>query len=88
MLARLVEIITGQRYIEALQERLFGPLGIVDTGYVLRPEQVPRLVALYGGNLADPNGLGLRRLDELPWPGAFVTRAARGGRLRPIHYAG
>jgi len=77
VLARLVEIITGQRYIEALQRRLFGPLGMVDTGYVLRPEQVPRLAALYGGNLADPNEPGLRRLDELPWPGAFLTPVPR-----------
>lgn len=46
VLARLVEIITGQRYIEALQQRLFSPLGMVDTGYVLRAEQVPRMAAL------------------------------------------
>jgi CubicO group peptidase (beta-lactamase class C family) len=77
VLARLVEIVTGQRYIEALQQRLFRPLGMVDTGYVLRAEQVPRMAALYGGNVADPNEPGLRRLDELPWPGAFLTRVAR-----------
>jgi len=77
VLARLVEIIRGQRYIEALQERLFGPLGMVDTGYVLRADQVPRMAALYGGNPADPNEPGLRRLDELPWPGAHVTPVPR-----------
>lgn len=77
VLARLVEVITGQRYLEALRERLFGPLGMVDTGYVLRPEQVLRLAALYGGNFADPNEPGLRRLDELPWPGAFLTPVPR-----------
>ena len=77
VLARLVEIIAGQRYIEALQQRLFGPLGMVDTGYVLRAEQVPRMAALYGGNAADANEPGLRRLDELPWPGAFLTPVPR-----------
>jgi len=77
VLARLVEIVTGQRYVEALEQRLFGPLGMVDTGYVLRPEQVPRLAALYGGNFADPNEPGLRRFDDLPWPGAFLTPVAR-----------
>ena len=77
VLARLVEIVTGRRYSEVLQERVFGPLGMVDTGYVLRPEQVPRFAALYGGNLADPNEPGLRRLDELPWPGAFLTPVPR-----------
>ena len=52
VLARLVEIVTGQRYVEALQQRLFGPLDMVDTGYVLRPAQVPRLAALYGADHA------------------------------------
>jgi hypothetical protein len=32
---------------------------------------------LYGGNLADPNESGLKRLDELPWPGAFLTPVPR-----------
>jgi len=77
VLARLVEIITGQSYFEALQQRLFGPLGMVDTGYVLRPDQVPRLATLYGGNVADPNEPGLERLDELPWPGAFLSPVPR-----------
>jgi CubicO group peptidase (beta-lactamase class C family) len=79
VLARLVEIITGQRYFEALQRRLFGPLGMVDTGYVLRPDQVPRLATLYGGNLTDPNEPGLGRLDDLPWPGALLSRVPREG---------
>jgi CubicO group peptidase (beta-lactamase class C family) len=77
VLARLVEIVTGQGYAEALQQRLSGPLGLVDTGYVLRPDQVPRLAALYGGNPADPNEPGLKRLDELPWPGAFLKPVPR-----------
>lgn len=46
VLARLVEIITGQRYAQALQQRLFGPLGMPDTGYVLRADQIPRMTAL------------------------------------------
>ena len=77
VLARLVEIVTGQPYAKALQQRLFGPLGMVDTGYVLRPDQVPRLAALYGGNPNDPNEPGLKRLDALPWPGAFLTPVPR-----------
>jgi len=77
VLARLVEIVTGQRYIQALQQRIFGPLVMVDTGYVMRPEQVPRLATLYGGNLADPNEPGLTRLEDLPWPRAFLIPVAR-----------
>jgi CubicO group peptidase (beta-lactamase class C family) len=77
MLARIVEIVTGQRYAAALQQRLFGPLGMVDTGYVLRPEQAPRLAALYGANLANPNEAGLQLLDKLPWPDAFLKPVPR-----------
>lgn len=77
VLARLVEIVTGERYIKALQQRLFAPLGMVDTGYVLRPEQVPRLAPLYVGNVADPNEPGLRRLDDVPWPSAHVVAVPR-----------
>jgi CubicO group peptidase (beta-lactamase class C family) len=64
-----------QRYIEALRQRLFGPLGMVDTGYVLRPEQVPRLAAQYIGKLDDPSEPGLKRLDEQPSP--FLTPVQR-----------
>jgi CubicO group peptidase (beta-lactamase class C family) len=77
VLARLVEIVTGRSYIEALRQRLFDPLGMVDTGYVLREDQVSRMAALYGGNVADPDEPGLRRLDDLPWPGAHLTRVPR-----------
>lgn len=79
VLARLVEIVTGQRYAAALKQRLLDPMGLADTGYVLRPEQVKRLAPLYGGNIADPNEPGLKRLDDLPWPGAFVKPVAREG---------
>jgi CubicO group peptidase (beta-lactamase class C family) len=78
VLARLVEIITGQRYIEALQQRLFGPLGMVDNR--IRP------AARAGGRVSRPCMAAIsptptspdsRRLDELPWPGAFLTPVPR-----------
>lgn len=77
VLARLTEIVTGQRFGDALQSRLFAPLGLVDTGFVLRPDQVPRLAALYRGDLADPMKPGLKRLDDTPWPGAYLQPVAR-----------
>ena len=66
----------------------FGPLGLVDTGYVLRPEQVPRLAALYGGNFAGPR----RARTAAPRRTALARRvpdpgAARGGRQRSLHHA-
>ena len=77
VLARVVELITGQRFGAALQDRLLGPLGMVDTGFVLRPDQVPRLAALYRGDLLDPMKPGLKRLDETPWRGAYLLPVAR-----------
>lgn len=77
VLARLCEIVTGQTFGDALQARLFGPLGLVDTGFVLRPDQVPRMAALYRGDLADPMKPGLVRLDDTPWPGAYRQPVAR-----------
>ena len=77
VLARVVELITGQRFGAALQDRLLGPLGMVDTGFVLRPDQAPRLAALYRGDLQDPMKPGLKRLDETPWPGAYLRPVAR-----------
>lgn len=77
VLGRLVEVVTGQSFGDALQQRLFGPLGMVDTGFVLRPEQAPRLAALYAGDLANALASGLRRLNDTPWPEAYLKPVPR-----------
>ncbi len=77
VLARLVEIVTGLSFSAALQSLLFEPLGMVDTGHVLRPDQVARLCPLYVGDLADPSKPGLQRLDNVPWPHAFLKPVPR-----------
>ncbi len=76
VLARLVEVVTGQRFGDALQARLWGPVGMVDTGFVLRAEQLPRFTSLYAGDLADPHKPGLRPIENTPWPDAYVQPAA------------
>jgi CubicO group peptidase (beta-lactamase class C family) len=77
VLARLVEVVTGQTFGAALQTRLLDPLGMVDTGYLLRPDQIARLCPLYVGDLANPDRPGLTRLDNVPWPDAFLKPVAR-----------
>jgi CubicO group peptidase (beta-lactamase class C family) len=77
VLARVIEVVTGQTFGEALQTRLFEPLGMVDTGFVLRTDQLPRLAALYVGDPLDPTKPGLQRLENVPFPGAYVTRVPR-----------
>lgn len=79
VLARLVEIVDDRPFADSLRRRIFEPLGMADTGYLLRPDQRPRLAALYGGNLADPAAPGLERRDELPWPRAHLDPVPRQG---------
>ncbi len=47
VLGYLVEVISGQPFADFLHERLIGPLGMVDTGFQLRPEQAGRFSANY-----------------------------------------
>jgi CubicO group peptidase (beta-lactamase class C family) len=77
VLARLCEIATGLSFDAALQRHVFSPAGLTDTGFVLRPDQVPRLAALYKGDLTDPMKPGLERLDTTPWPEAYLKPVAR-----------
>jgi len=71
VLARLVEVISGQRFDAFIQSRILGPLGMADTGFVVSDRS--RLVAYYAG--ADPVDFrkpGLTRADDLPYPGAYL----------------
>jgi CubicO group peptidase (beta-lactamase class C family) len=78
VLARLIEIITGESFSDALRGRIFGPLGMVDTSHLLRADQVSRLTALYrGADDTQPNLSGLSRLENVPWPNAFITPVPR-----------
>lgn len=49
-LGRLVEVISGQHYAEFMQERLFEPLGMVNTTFWPSEEQVGRLAVSYKPN--------------------------------------
>ena len=48
ILGRPVEVLTGQPFDEFLQTRIFDPLGMVDSGFQITPENHHRLVANYG----------------------------------------
>ncbi|HET9161544.1 MAG TPA: serine hydrolase domain-containing protein [Caulobacteraceae bacterium] len=47
IVARVVEVISGEPYERFLKRRIFDPLGMKDTTYVLSAEQKRRLVGLY-----------------------------------------
>ena len=76
VLARLVEVISGQRFDAFIQSRILGPLGMVDTGFVVSDRN--RLVAYYAGaDPVDPMKPGLTRADALPYPGAYLRPFSR-----------
>jgi len=47
VLARIVEIVSGQPYDQFLQQRLFAPLGMKDTGFAPMPDRMARLATVY-----------------------------------------
>ncbi len=47
VLAHLVEVIAGMSFAEFLQQRIFEPLGMVDTGFFVPLEKASRLVRAY-----------------------------------------
>jgi methyl acetate hydrolase len=44
---RLVEKISGKSLEQYMQDNILGPLGMVDTSYILQPAKLPRLVSTY-----------------------------------------
>lgn len=78
VVSRLVEVVSGEAFDKFLQQRIFGPLGMVDTGFVVPETDRSRLVAYYAGaDLMDPLKPGLTRTDDSPYPGAYVRTVPR-----------
>ena len=59
VLGRLIEVASGQSFDQFLAERIFQPLGMVDTGFYVPAEKINRLTGLYGPT---PTG-GLQTID-------------------------
>jgi CubicO group peptidase (beta-lactamase class C family) len=85
VLGHLVEIVSGQRLDAFMRSRIFDPLGMVDTTFVLPDDKHARLTAYYAGaDLINPLKPGLTRIDGAPYPGAYlkpVPRLSGGGGL-------
>jgi CubicO group peptidase (beta-lactamase class C family) len=50
VLARVVEVASGQTIDEFFAERIFRPLGMTDTGYWVSENQLPRVIDFYEGD--------------------------------------
>ena len=78
VLGRLVEVMSGQTLDQFLQERIFEPLGMVDTAFHVPESEQARLAALYVPNPAE--GRRAMRMD-LPTPSKPPTMLGGGGGL-------
>ena len=90
VLARLVEVVSGQRFDEFLAARIFDPLGMRETGFAVPPADLPRLVGYYrGASLTNPLKPGLTRVDEGPFASVCLRPVARlsggGGLYSSLH---
>ncbi len=59
VLGRLIEVASGQSFDQFLAERIFQPLGMVDTGFYVPADKTDRLASMYG---PQPTG-GLQTID-------------------------
>jgi CubicO group peptidase (beta-lactamase class C family) len=69
VLGYLVEVVSGKRFDVLLEEGIFGPLGMEDTGFYVPEEKIDRFAELYKHGKED----GLERDDTLYW-GNFTKR--------------
>ena len=75
VLGRIAEVVTGTPLDDLLQARIFEPLGMTETGFFVRPDQVERFAALYQ---LGPDGQ-YTRLDENPDNPFLPPRTVDGG---------
>jgi len=78
VLARVVEVCSGQRFDHFIDEHILQPLQMLDTGFVVPADQDDRLAALYiGADPAKPLKPGLRRAEHLLAPHSHLRSVAR-----------
>jgi CubicO group peptidase (beta-lactamase class C family) len=66
VLGCLVQVASGMPFEDYLKQRIFDPLGMVDTGFYVPPEKVARFTAVYGPD--EKNGLKAIDLDPATNP--------------------
>lgn len=74
VLARLVEVLSGQALDTFLRSRILDTLEMADTHFFVPPAKHPRLAAMYAGaDMTKPLVPGLTPEPDWPYPGAFTT---------------
>jgi CubicO group peptidase (beta-lactamase class C family) len=73
-LGRIVEIASGMTFDQFLKTRLFDPLGMKDTGFVVPEDKQSRIASLYGRPQGATTGL-----EKQPTPGWLDTKTLFSG---------
>jgi CubicO group peptidase (beta-lactamase class C family) len=74
VLARFVEVVSGQPYDKFLEQRIFKPLGMNDTGYYVPPDKQARFAKLY----APAEGMTVK-LNTTPAQNSYLKPAINFG---------
>ncbi|MDE2876204.1 MAG: PQQ-dependent dehydrogenase, methanol/ethanol family [Gemmatimonadota bacterium] len=70
LLGRVVEVVSGQSFDRFLQDRIFGPLGMHDTGFQVPADSQDRFTAMYWQT---PEGL---QMGDSPTEGSYTRTPA------------
>ena len=85
VVGRLIEVLAGERLDDHFRRRIFEPLGMSDSSFVVPAQKVARVVTLLAGaSTEEPWKPGLGTLENVPYPGAYLrpfARLAAGGGL-------
>ena len=73
VLGRVIEVASGQSLDEFFAQRIFGPLGMTDTGFYAAPEDLGRLAALYARNIEGKAGRFNSIAEEVRKPPAMLS---------------
>jgi CubicO group peptidase (beta-lactamase class C family) len=88
VLCRIVEVASGMTIDRFMQQRLFDPLGMKDTGFTITPARQPRMAIMYrraaqGGPSAAPGTGPPTALVA----GGFERQADQGGLSSPTYFS-
>ncbi len=72
VLGRLIEVASGRAFDRFLTERIFQPLGMVDTGFYVPSEKINRLAGMYGPK---PQG-GLQTIDAPEGGTGYISKTS------------
>jgi len=85
LIARLVEIWSGQRYDQFLRERMFGPLGMKDTAFYVPKEKLDRVAKSYvlgKQNVVEPGRPDDPSREPTYFPGSYGLYGTAGDYMK------